>query len=87
MERKDKVYRVPYMWGPNYLIYDADIIKQEPASWDILWDERFKGKVATWDDVNNIYMVGQMMGIDRQNKVALYNLTEDQLQEAKSELL
>lgn len=87
-DKKDgKTYGVPFTWGPDYLIYDADVVKEEPKSWSVLWDARYKGKIAIWDDVSNIYVAGQLMGLDKTDPAALYNMTDDQLAEAKKKLI
>src|SRR6267378_1161817 len=33
-----QVYGVPFMWGPNPLIYDATAFPKTPDTWNILWD-------------------------------------------------
>ena len=35
-----QVYGVPFMWGPNPLIYDAKAIGDAPQSWNVLWDPK-----------------------------------------------
>lgn len=82
-----KVYGVPFVWGPDYLIYDADVVKEEPKSWNVFFDPKYKGKVALYDDISNIYMMGQLQGLDKTDQSALYNMTEEQLQTAKKKLL
>lgn len=39
-----KVYASPVSQGPYGLAYNSNLVKEQPASWDILWDERYKGK-------------------------------------------
>ncbi|MBT2667847.1 ABC transporter substrate-binding protein [Bacillus sp. ISL-4] len=87
VKKSDKVYGIPYVWGPDSLIYDADAIKNPPESWDVFWDPKYKGKISLWDDISNIYLVGQMMGLDKNDPSAIYNMTDEQLQEAKKKLL
>lgn len=86
VEKDGKTYGVPYLWGPDYLIYDADVIKEEPKSWDIFWDSKYKGRISLYDDISNIYMIGQMEGLDKTDKSAIYNMSEDQLLDAKKKL-
>src|SRR5262250_854381 len=43
------VYGVPFMWGPNPLIYDTSAFPQPPESWSVLWDPKYRGKVSVWD--------------------------------------
>src|SRR6202047_1490614 len=41
-----QVYGVPFMWGPNPLLYDTTVFAQPPASWAILWDPKLKAKIS-----------------------------------------
>jgi putative spermidine/putrescine transport system substrate-binding protein/spermidine/putrescine transport system substrate-binding protein len=86
-KKGDKLYGVPFTWGPDYLIYDANVVKEEPKSWKVFYDPQYKGKVSLWDDISNIYLVGQIMGLDKDKPEALYNMTEEQLAEAKKKLV
>ncbi|HUE05378.1 MAG TPA: ABC transporter substrate-binding protein [Bryobacteraceae bacterium] len=82
-----KVYGVPYQWGPNPLLYDTSAFPWVPDSWLILWDPRVKGKVSVWDDLSTVYMAAQVLGYDRPDPHALYNLTDEQLEKVKAKLL
>jgi len=82
-----KVYGMPFTWGPDYLIYDADVVKTEPTSWKVFEDPQYKGQVSLWDDISNIYLIGQLQGLDKTDKAALYNMSDAQLQSAKAELI
>jgi len=33
-----QLFGVPFMWGPNPLLYDTTVFAQAPDSWGILWD-------------------------------------------------
>ncbi|RNB86916.1 extracellular solute-binding protein [Brevibacillus fluminis] len=87
VQKDGKQYGLPFAWGPDYLIYDADVVKEEPKSWSVFWDAQYKGKVSVYDDISNIYMIGQMQGLDKTDKGALYNMTPEQLQSAKQKLI
>ncbi|MEB3101564.1 ABC transporter substrate-binding protein [Ferviditalea candida] len=87
VKKDGKLYGIPFTWGPDSLIYDADVIKTPPTSWNVFWDPQYKGKVSIWDDISNIYLVGQMMGLDKNDPGAVYNMTDQQLQEAKKKLI
>lgn len=41
----------PYMWGANVLMYNTNVVKPAPTSWDVTWksDSPYKGKVAAYD--------------------------------------
>ncbi|MGX5849521.1 ABC transporter substrate-binding protein [Mesorhizobium sp. PL10] len=53
----DKVhYGVPYQWGPNVLMYNTDVFKEAPKSWNIVFEEMNlpdgksnKGRVQAYD--------------------------------------
>lgn len=34
-----KHYGVPYQWGPNVLMYNTDVFKTPPTSWDVVFKE------------------------------------------------
>lgn len=87
VQKDGKVYGLPFTWGPDYLIYDADVVKEEPKSWQVFWDPQYKGKVSVWDDISNIYLMGQIAGLDKSDPGAIYNMSEDQLQDAKKKLI
>jgi spermidine/putrescine-binding protein len=82
-----KVYGVPFQWGPNPLLYDTTAFKTAPDSWNVLWDPALRGKVSVWDDLSTVYMAAQVLGYDKPNPGALYNLTDEQLQNVKQKLL
>ncbi len=84
---KGQVYGVPFMWGPDPLIYDTTVFAQPPESWNVLWDPKFRGRISVWDDLSTIYMAGQVLGYDRPDPSQLYNLTDEQLEAVKKKLL
>jgi spermidine/putrescine-binding protein len=80
-------YGVPFTWGPDYLVYDADVIKKEPTSWNELFDPKYKGKVSIWDDAYNISLMGILNGDADENKQQIYNMNDLQLEAAKKKLM
>src|SRR5229473_8124281 len=74
-----QVYGVPFMWGPNPLLYDTTAFAQPPDSWTIFWDPKYKGKISVWDDLSTVYLAAQILGFDKPDPSQLYNLTDDQL--------
>lgn len=82
-----QVYGVPFMWGPNPIIYDTTVFKQPPDSWSVFWDPKYKGKVSVWDDLSTVYMAAQVLGFDKPDPSQLYNLSDDQLDAVKKKLL
>src|SRR6266851_3966302 len=60
-----QVYGVPFMWGPNPLLYDFRSIDQEPNSWAALWHPSLKNRISVWDDLSTVYMAAQVLGYDK----------------------
>lgn len=57
------IYGVPYAWGTQPLMYDADKM-DTPTSWNVLWDPANKGRVSTFDDAYvNFPMVALKAGV------------------------
>ena len=50
----NQVYGVPFVWGPNPLLYDTTAFAQAPDSWSVLWDAKYRGKVSVWDELSTI---------------------------------
>jgi len=44
-------YGVPYMWGPNFLMWNTDVVQPAPDSWSVTWDPNspYAGKVTAYD--------------------------------------
>jgi len=82
-----KVFGVPFMWGPNPLLYDSSAFPAAPASWNALWDPSLKGKVSAWDDLSTVYMAAQVLGYDQPDPSQLYNLSDAQLDAVKKKLI
>src|SRR6185437_94505 len=68
------IYGVPFMWGPDPIIYDTSAFAQPPDSWNLFWNPKYKGKVSVWDDLSTVYMAAQVLGYDRPDPSHLYNL-------------
>jgi len=82
-----QVYGVPFMWGPNPLLYDTTVISRPPDSWNIFWDPKYKAKISVWDELSTVYLAAQILGFDKPDPSHLYNLTDDQLEAVKKKLL
>jgi putative spermidine/putrescine transport system substrate-binding protein len=49
-------YGVPYMYGPNFLMYNTKVVKPAPTSWDVVFESTlngkpnpYKGKITAFD--------------------------------------
>ena len=82
-----KTFGVPFMWGPNPLLYDTTVFAKPPDSWAVFWDPKYKGKISVWDDLSTLYMAAQMLGYDKPDPSQLYNLSDKQLAGVKQKLL
>src|SRR5208283_1823439 len=82
-----QVYGVPFMWGPDPIIYDTTAFPQAPDSWNVMWDPKYKGKISVWDDLSTVYMAAQVLGYDKPDPTHLYNLSDDELEAVKKKLL
>ena len=82
-----KNYGVPFMWGPNPLLYDTTGFKTLPDSWSVFWDPKYRGKISVWDDLSTVYMAAQILGYDKPDPSRLYNLDDAQLEAVKKKLL
>jgi spermidine/putrescine-binding protein len=82
-----QVYGVPFMWGPNPLLYDTTAFSHPPDSWTIFWDPKYKQKISVWDDLSTLYMTAQIIGYDKPDPSQLYNLTDEQLAAVKKKLI
>lgn len=54
------VYGVPWAWGTTSLGYNTDIIDEDLTSWSALWDDKYKGKVAYFDDYNTAILTAAL---------------------------
>src|SRR3984885_9424823 len=72
----NQVYGVPFVWGPNPLLYDTTAFTHAPDSWSVLWDE-----------LSTIYMAAQVLGYDKPDPSQLYNLSDAQLEAVKKKLI
>jgi spermidine/putrescine-binding protein len=82
-----KTYGVPFVWGPNPLLYDTTAFAQPPDSWSTLWNPKYKGKISLWDELSSVYMTAQVLGYDKPDPSQLYNLSDAQLEAVKRKLI
>ena len=90
-----KNYGILYTWGAQPLGWNAADVpgdydidqylddKGEPADWNILWDEQFKGKVTIFDDPTSVEpMIGLALGFENP-----YQLSDAQFEKFRQKLL
>lgn len=57
----DQKYSVCYNVGTTVLIYNKNLVKEEPDSWSVLWDEQYKNKVLMFNNPRDAFAIGQAM--------------------------
>ena len=77
-----KQYQIPSEFGNSSVVYRTDLVDQgykDNPSWSILYDEKYKGRVAFYDAADSIVQVAaRVLGYDN-----IYSLSDDQLKEVK----
>jgi spermidine/putrescine-binding protein len=87
VKANSQMYGVPFVWGPNPLLYDTNAFPKAPESWSDLWNPKLKGKISLWDELSSVYMAAQVLGYDKPDPNQLYNLTDEQLEAVKKKLI
>jgi spermidine/putrescine transport system substrate-binding protein len=58
----DDLYMIPFDWGNSSILYRTDLVDIEEESWELLWDERYKGRMASYDSISNVIVSGLLTG-------------------------
>jgi spermidine/putrescine transport system substrate-binding protein len=79
-----KQYMIPWDWGYASLLYRTDRVDAADAtSWDLAWNEKYKGKIALWNgSSSNFELTGLKLGIEK-----IDDMTPDEIQRCKEELI
>ena len=84
-------YGVPYMWGPNVLMYNSEVFKEPPTSWNVVFEEQTlpdgqsnKGRVQAYDGPIHIADAAQYLMFHKPELgiTSPYELNEDQYKAA-----
>lgn len=54
-------YSVPYNVGMVGLIYNTKMVKEAPTSWNVMWDDQYKGKVLMFDNPRDAFGIAQKL--------------------------
>ncbi len=78
----EDTYSVPYTWGGTGIIYNTKFVDEaDVGSWDLLWNEKYKGKILMFDNPRDAFGVAQFrLGYD-------VNTTDPQELQACADLL
>lgn len=80
-------YGVPYMWGPNVLMYNTEVFPEAPTSWNVVFEEQTlpdgksnKGRVQAYDGPIHIADAAQYLMAHKPDLgiTSPYELNEDQ---------
>ena len=47
-------YSVPYLWGTTGIGFSAEKVDEKVDTWNILWNEKYKGRISMLDDVRGL---------------------------------
>lgn len=61
IENGIKDYGVIYNVGTTILIYNKNFVKEAPTSWNVLWDEQYKGKVLMFNNPRDSFAIAQFV--------------------------
>ena len=75
-------YSVPYMWGALGIVYNTKLVDDPVDSWDILWNEKYSGKIMMYDSIRDSLAVSLIRLGYSQNSV-----TQSELDAAGEELI
>ncbi len=58
-------YSVPYNVGMVGVIYNTTVVEGTPDSWDLMWNEQYKGKILNFNNSRDAFAISQFyQGID-----------------------
>ena len=58
----DDLYSVPYTWGTMGVIYNSAYVDEEDVGgWDLLWNEKYAGKILQFDNPRDAFGVAQSL--------------------------
>lgn len=72
---------IPFDWGNSSVLYRTDLVEMDEESWSVLYDERYAGRVATYDQpVANVQIAALVLGYSEED---IWHLSDDQLAEVR----
>ena len=79
-----EVYGANFAWGPTLMLYNTEEVTEEPTSWRALLDERYAGKISTWNAPIQIAQYALLLDPKPEDP---YALDEEQLAQVRDILL
>src|SRR5881394_1505230 len=77
-----KQYGIPDDWGFDAILYRSDKVHPKSKSWGLIFDNRYNGKIAWFDDLNMLVVAGLYLGIPRP-----WRQTDEQLKRSQDFLI
>ena len=81
-DQDGKQWFSPVDWGNTAVIYRTDLVQPKEDSWELLWDERYKGRISMGDDITDTAIITALL-IGAKNP---YAMTDDELKKVKDKL-
>ena len=78
----DNTYTIPYFWGTMGILYNKTMVDEPVTSWNILWDEKYKGQILMQDALREIFMVGL-----KKNGYSINSKDPEELEKATEDLI
>lgn len=75
-------YSIPYTWGTLGILYNTKYVKEEPASWEALWDAQYAGKILMYNNSRDTLGVALL-----KEGYSLNTTDEQELKAAAEELI
>jgi spermidine/putrescine-binding protein len=77
-----KQYGIPDDWGFDAILYRTDKVTPKARSWGLIFDERYKGKIAWYDDLGMLTIAGLYLGFKNP-----WNQSDDELKQSQKLLI
>lgn len=78
----EQKFSVPYFWGTVGILYNKEMIKEVPDSWNVLWDEKHKNEIIMMDSTRDSIGIALI-----KNGYSMNSRNMEELNKAKEELI
>lgn len=58
---EENKYSVPYSVGMVGMIYNKTMVEEAPDSWSVMWDERYKDNILTFNNPRDAFAIAQLL--------------------------
>jgi len=79
---KENDYIVPYMTGTLGILYNKKIVTETVDSWNIMWNEKYKGQIWLWDSLRDVLAMSM-----KKLGYSVNTANDDELNQVKQELI